>query len=69
MEREREIGRRQAQRIAKRYGVRVPRVGYEACLSATDNARCYLASTGHPDFGWFGSAARKPFRVWCWERP
>ncbi len=57
----RAIGHAEARRIAQRFGVRLPRVGYEMSLG---NGR-WLRSTGHFQFGWFESRARTPFEVRC----
>lgn len=51
----------EARRIAKRFGVRLPRVGYEMSLGGG----MWLASTGHAQFGWFESTAKTPFEVRC----
>lgn len=57
----REISRAEARRIAKQYGVRLPRIGYEMSLG---DGR-WLSSTGHAQFGWFGSHAKQPFTITC----
>lgn len=51
----------EARCIAKRFGVKLPRVGYE--MSLGDGM--WLTSTGHFQFGWFGAAAKTPFYVSC----
>lgn len=50
---------RQARKLAREHGVRLPRVGYEISLGNG----LWLASTGHADFGWFESTAPTPFRL------
>jgi hypothetical protein len=57
----RAVGRAEAERIAKRFDVRLPRVGYETSLG---DGR-WLSSTGHFQFGWFSSRAKTPFEVRC----
>lgn len=57
----REVSASEARKIAKRFGVRVPRVGYEMSLG---DGR-WLSSTGHAQFGWFESTAGKPYVVRC----
>lgn len=47
-------------KLAKACSVKLPRVGYEVCLVSG----VWLASTGHFQFGWFGSNETKPYRVW-----
>ena len=49
-----------ARKVAKQYHVRLPRVGYEVSLGNG----LWLASTGHFQFGWFGSGAKTPFRLY-----
>jgi hypothetical protein len=58
----RDVSATEAKRIAKRFGVRVPRVGYEVSLGD----KRWLSSTGHAQFGWFERPAVKaPFEVKC----
>lgn len=57
----REVSAREARAIAKRFGVRMPRMGYEVSLG---DGR-WLGSTGHHQFGWFERSAQKPFEVRC----
>ncbi len=57
----RPVGRTEARRIAKRFDVRLPRVGYEISLG---DGR-WLSSTGHFQLGWFESRAKAPFEVRC----
>lgn len=58
----REVSAREARAIAKRFGVRVPRVGYEMSLGGGR----WLGSTGHAQFGWFERLACKmPYEVKC----
>lgn len=57
----RAVSHAEAKRIAKRFGVRLPRVGYEMSLG---DGR-WLASTGHSQFGWFESRAKTPFEIRC----
>lgn len=49
----------QARKVAKSYGIRLPRVGYEV---ATGDG-LWLASTGHFQFGWFASKAKTPYTL------
>jgi len=57
----RAVSHAEAKRIAKRFGVRPPRVGYEMSLG---DGR-WLSSTGHFQFGWLESRAKTPFAVRC----
>ena len=57
----REVSATEARKIAKRFGVRVPRVGYEVSLGSGR----WLGSTGHAQFGWFERSSKKPFDVRC----
>lgn len=57
----RAVSRAEAKRIAKRFGVHLPRVGYETSLG---DGR-WLSSTGHFQFGWFSSGAKTPFETRC----
>lgn len=50
---------RQARKLAKREGVKLPRVGYEMSLG---NGR-WLRSTGHAQFGWFENNAKTPYEL------
>lgn len=50
-----------ARKIAKQFGVKLPRVGYEVSLG---DGR-WIRSTGHAQFGWFDSAAKHPFTIVC----
>ena len=57
----RAVNRAEAERIAKQFGVSLPRVGYEMSLG---NGR-WLSSTGHFQLGWFESQTKTPFEVRC----
>jgi hypothetical protein len=58
----RDVGLREARRIAKCSGVRLPKVGYEVSLG--DGV--WLSSNGHFQFGFFEKpAGTKPFNVRC----
>ncbi len=58
----RDVDFHEARRIARRFKVRLPRVGYEVCLG--DGV--WLASSGHFQFGFFEKPAdTKPFNVRC----
>jgi len=48
---------REARKLAKAEGVKLPRVGYEVSLG---DGR-WIASTGHFQFGWIGRAPKAPF--------
>jgi len=48
-----------ARKVAKAYGIRLPRVGYE--IATGDGL--WLASTGHFQFGWFENKAKTPYRL------
>jgi len=55
-----ELSIRGASLVAKSFGFKRPRVGYEVELEND----LYLTSTGHHQFGWFGLTETHPYRVW-----
>ena len=58
----RDVDVKEAKRIAKSFGVKLPRVGYEMSLGD----RRWLRSNGHAQFGFFDKPAdTKPFCVMC----
>jgi hypothetical protein len=65
---------RQASYVARLFGCKRPRVGYEVCLKTDEltgqpalfngESILWLASTGHSQFGWFGKDTEThPFEV------
>lgn len=56
---DRDLTSRAAGKLAREYGVRLPRVGYEVSLGNG----LWIASTGHAQFGWFESRAKTPYRL------
>ena len=57
----REVSLAEAKRIAAKFNVKLPRVGYEMSLGSG----MWLVSTGHFQFGWFESKEKHPFEVRC----
>lgn len=58
----RELTVQEAQAIARRFKVKLPKMGYEVSLGA----KRWLRSTGHSDFGWFDKPPdTKPYELTC----
>lgn len=57
----RDVSHDEAKRIAARFKVSLPRVGYEMSLGEGR----WIRSTGHAQFGWFDSRAKQPFTIVC----
>lgn len=57
----RQVSAKEARKIARRYGVKLPRMGYEVALGGG----LWLGSTGHAQFGWVATPASQPYLVTC----
>lgn len=62
MSRTRQVSAAEARKIAKQYGVKLPRVGYEMSIG---NGR-WIRSAGHSQFGFFEQPkGTKPYSIVC----